>query len=327
LDGGEGGYALLDEVEVEEGRGRCGGVYPFGLTADVRAGPDHKIIQGTWNPHDDSWIWQLPPIEQSPIEDYCWNGYMNDGGRIFYFCGHLVHGRITPGSSELTTISPLNLNAYALRGQAEGDLGVWPDGRNCGHGRDSTDIKAWAPDGKGLRLLFSALEDATCAVALSDTHLAGYTIKRVRGGGCDGAQPEARLWMTPRIYAFNGHKDRSVSPIITDLNIAIGSLHTWGDFIAAMVGFDPRDFSGLENSSQLGGVIVARTTDWSFRWIPVEPRTSLKVGLDSDYVYLAPEQIKWHSNGSDWRSEYIYRYDLSRFDEIGKPVSEIGPWR
>lgn len=310
LDGTKGGQLFLMDSPMENRIRICA---PYSNQAEFRislgrTSDDEDVwITGVWRP--EGVIWQLPP---STVDRYeiCHRAFMEEGGRKFYFCGHYVHGILTPGSSEMTLLQ-LDHN-WALRGAGEWDLVVWPEGWDYAH-FDRVDIKGWAPDGKGVRLLHYAFDGATCALALSDTHMAGLAIDREYHSGCDNYQPNPRFWVSPRSYG-GGVPNPVHRPIPLEGRVWPHGIKTWGNFVAVALVYDSYE---RPDETVSGWVALIRMDDWAMRWIPIEKGLSgFEFTLDRSYLYTMPAIS---SDTGYFANLYVHRYDLMRFDEIGLP--------
>src|SRR5690606_20121670 len=171
---------------------------------------------------------------------YCYKAYMEEGARKFHFCGRNVYGSIELGSSQVMLLKE-DQGTWALQGYGEGDLVVWPEGWDYGHQVQRGDVLGWAPDGKGIRRLLWGMPRTTCATALSDTHMVGFTVDRKYGGGCVNSQENPGFWVAPRTYELLPAPYPEIHPIPLPGRVWLDGLQgirTWGNFLAVALTID-----------------------------------------------------------------------------------------
>jgi hypothetical protein len=193
---------------------------------------------------------------------------------------------------------------YARQGDGEGDLIAWPEMHT---GKPFDRVRGWAPDGLGPRTLLDGLPPTTCAVSVSPTHLAGFSVDFRWAGGCDQNQPNAKVWIHPRTDSMSDEPPR-FSPVLIDRDISSTRLTTWGPYVAVLALFPERVGQG----KYVNRVALLRTTDWRVRWVEYPDLKIYDAAVGPDFLYVAPTTLDYHG-----RTRFLYRYDLTRFEEIG----------
>jgi hypothetical protein len=224
---------------------------------------------------------------------------LNGGTHVFQGAG-AVYAMLTPGSSALMQVAS---GTYFVRSAGEGDLALWSQ-----HDGTSSTIMGWSPDG-GARTIIEGMSTNTCSVAVSPTHLTGFT-GSANSTVC-GAYLEPRFWATGRAYQPS-QATLSVSPAFSTSTHYVAKLATWGDFVAAHV----RD---TQDASSVPYLVVARISDWKFRkfrapvgqWVHDHAFT-----LTDTHLYLAYAKT---AAGEDDKIYTVQRFNLADFDTIGEP--------
>lgn len=212
-----------------------------------------------------------------------------------------VYAMLTPGSSALTQVAS---GKYFIRSAGEGDLALW--GQTDG---SSSTIMGWSPDG-GTRTIVDGMTTNTCSVAVSPTHLAGFTGGQ-KSSVC-GPYPDPKIWATARAYQ-SSQATLSVSPPFSASPHYISKLVTWGDFVAAHV-------KDGDNASLEPYLVLARISSWSFRkfrapsdqWVHNHAFT-----LTDTHLYVAFAKT---AAGEEDKIHTIRRFNLADFETIGEPM-------
>jgi len=271
---------------------------------------DSLLLGGMWKPELNEWLWQLPwfPASKLPFDlGYCELAAMEDGGRSIYFCLNGVFGALTPGSSELTLLDdPREAGFKAEHGAAFGDVAAWPelDLKKVG-----TRIRAWRPDGKGIREMGSVSLDV-CGIGVSDTRIAGFS-KRT----CGPFEPEGRLLVADRT-ADDKLENIQVGPIFSTSGIGMGGAPAvWGDHVAAIWGA-----KGYVDPGDRRILLLARTTDWAMRDLRGPDGMEVwEAGLTDQHLYVVFTQ----TGAKIGQFTAVYRYDLDKFEHIGNPIVPV----
>lgn len=267
-------------------------------------------LQGTWDPEQRAWNWQLPWLA---IEDFgfqptwCDTVGMQAGGRSFYLCGEVVRAQLTPGSSAISVLDEPGSAGWFVtgRGAALADLILWPEVAKT---QSSSRVRAWRPDGNGLRTLVDGVPVDTCAVGLSDTHVAGFST----AGACSSYQPDGRLWVAERT-SESTVGDVRVGPVFWKNPVTeFGSVATWGDF-AAVVWLEQQ----YETRADRQRLLLARVSDWAMRDLRGPDGNEVwTAGLSDGYLYV----VFTSGTGTPGQFTAVYRYALNRFDAIGTAI-------
>lgn len=178
------------------------------------------------------WVWSLPAKLQStqPIGLVEFD-IDTSGGAMFMTGKGGVWALLDPTVNNWTS---LETPSTSSRGVGQGDLAVWTDYPASGPER----IRAWAPDGKGVRTLFDPATPGTCVLSVTPTTIIGLALEG--GAGCESlpGAPKARLWWSPRKYEASGipvslGADLPGSAFVPVPAVA---LRAWGDHAAVVLG-------------------------------------------------------------------------------------------
>jgi hypothetical protein len=224
-----------------------------------------------------------------------------DGGVHLFQGLSAVYAMLTPGSSELTQVAT---GKYFIRSAGEGDLALWSQNE----GPNAT-IMGWSPDG-GTRTIVDGMTTNTCSVAVSPTHLAGFT--GAQNSSACGAYSDPKIWATARVYQAS-QAVLSISPPFSASPHYVSRLVTWGDFVAAHV----KDNGDASSAPYL---VLARISSWSFRkfrapsdqWVHDHAFT-----LTDSHLYLAYAKM---AAGEEDRIYTVRRFSLADFETIGEPM-------
>src|SRR5690606_33518598 len=192
------------------------------------------------------------------------------------------------------------------KGFSEGSLAVWPEVVHTATSMTFR-LRGWSPGSDGIVTHFTEPTGSyldTCGVALSATHLLGFS------GSCDGYLRPGRLWKAKR--EGDTFVDVEMGPYLPGREHHFYKIRTWGDYLTLWTG---------------GDVLLVRHTDWSVRRLPTPEGLALPEALVSDHhLYVA-----YQTDRSVFPEGFpvslrvtteIVRYDLSRFDAIGVDPNE-----
>jgi|GEM_PF-3128207 len=148
-------------------------------------------------------------------------------------------------------------------------------------------------------------------VALSDTHIVGLTVDMAYWPACDNFQPNPRYWVSPR--SCSALPNPTQHPIPMEGRVGPLEVRTWGNYLAGFIVYDVVE---VPPDKVAYGLVLVRSDDGRMRWIPVDRKiVGFEFTLDSQYLYTMPARvdpsIRYKSNFE------LFRYDLSRFEEIG----------
>ena len=270
------------------------------------------LIRGTWDVGERRWIWQLPWVTRDEMgfdSSWCSHTGMEAGGRRFYFCGNVVRAALAPGSSEITQLDvPGDAGFGVGHGASLGDTVIWSE---LDKSQPGSRVRAWKPDGRGVRTLLDGITVATGAVGVSDTHVAGFST----AGACDFYRHEGRLWIAERTES-DALANFRLGPIFwPEPVVEARDVATWGDHIAVI--WAERYYDSLADRRRL---LLARTTDWTMRDIRgTEGHEVLSVTLTDDHLYVI-----YTPAGGVWGDfTEIYRYDLDNLERRGRPIVPV----
>src|SRR5690606_38890437 len=92
---------------------------------NMRMRSESWLIDAIWDKQVRQWTFREPGRDLEH-EAYCDHGFMEDGYRRFFFCGHGIFALLEPTSSHVSRVDHMP-NNYALTGDGEGDLIAWPE--------------------------------------------------------------------------------------------------------------------------------------------------------------------------------------------------------
>ena len=266
-------------------------------------------FDGAWSPSTRSWIWRLPwtNLAEEPFKAHlCDNFIMAEGARYFYICGAgTLWASLERGTSAMSIIHDERTSDYRLsHGTALGDLAIWSENlsdRDDPHAR----IRGWMPDGQGIRTLIERIEGRVCEVALSETAVAGYL-----ADSCGMYGYGHRVVVAP-FEADGTLGELRTSPPITDISMGVGEIRTGGDFVAVRA-----LAATYDTLTEKSPVYLIRMTDWAVRLIDYLPESQASsIALDDGFLYVVHATNK--ATPIFRGTSHVYRYDLSRFDELG----------
>jgi hypothetical protein len=253
-------------------------------------------VYGVFHPVTGAWSWYPPWTDQSMCEPF----HLHDpsGDRLLSSCGS-VGGFLTPGSGEVGVIAS-GVNAIGGSGTSYGGLAVWAEGLAGGRTR----LRGWRPGGSP-RTLHADVPGLICQLAATPNHLVG--LLRSPGSYCNGMSPEVRIWYAP--WAENEPGAVTLGPPLASFGLSVSRFDAWNDFAVLWV----TDAPTLEEYG-----LVVRFSDWSVR------RIIPQAGMDVHFHSLAvtDRHVYWgegvYPKGTH-RASRMYRFDLSRFDQLGEP--------
>lgn len=309
--------AVQDAIDGSEGKAWCAATQIIGGGLDVdtvrtQSAPPHLKIRGIFDRTRARWSWQLPwpALEDRGFDaGSCDLASMEPGGRSFYFCGSAVHATLTPGSSETTVVEqPIESGFVTGRGVALDDTVVWSEQKVSG---GSSRIRAWKPDGDGVRTILEGIPADVCAVGLSDAHAAGFAT----AGGCGLWGTGGRFWIADRNPDGTLSEARFGPVFWPEPVLSVDDVATWGNHVAMI--WNERYYDRPEDRQRL---ILTRTTDWAMRDVrSPEGYEVWRAALTDEYLYVVFTGVRANVG----RFTHVYRYDLSRFDEIGEPLQPV----
>lgn len=273
-------------------------------------------LQGAWDVDLKRWIWQLPWVSN---EDrgfgggYCETVGMEAGGRSFYLCGNLIRAALTPGSSAISILDqPGDSGFFVGNGAALGDRIVWSE---LDRSKPGSRLRSWMPDGRGVHTLMDDIPVDTCAVGISDTHVAGFST----AGGCTFFSPEGRLWIAHRsgdgtLVDFRQGPIFWPEPVVEATPVKV-----WGDHIAVV--WAEQFYDSRADRRRL---LLARASDWAMRDLRGPAGHEVwEAGLTDEHLYV----VFSSATGTIGSFSHVYRYELAHFDRIGSqivPVPDAG---
>ncbi|WP_157370700.1 hypothetical protein [Vulgatibacter incomptus] len=261
-----------------------------------------KIVKGTWEISYGRWLWQKPPRLADARDKYCSTLEFRNGGRTFFLCPQTISASLVPGSSDVSLLDDVEDGYMVESGAEDADLAIWAERKSFENG---SRIRAWAPDGRGLRTVISDLPWRTWAVGLDRARIVGAA------RGVDGLPGAIAVWFAPRV--LEKEPKVTLGPVMAGLVGLPQKIKSADDFISVEV------FNGNESGPRDTSLILIRTSDWSKRWFgSVGEQLPIDHTLTSEYLYVT--YSGWGANwGKDANS--VYRYDLSKFDSIGVPFN------
>jgi hypothetical protein len=310
--------AAVQAMRLRDGYASCGitaGGHALTASWYIYRGAEREglEVQGAWDREDREWIWQRPwttKSEKGFEAGWCDLTTMERGGRTFYFCGNIIRAALTPGSSEISVLdTPVDAGYYVGDGSTLDDTVVWSE---LWRRTSGSRVRAWRPTWSAPRTLLGDIPLDTCAVGLSSTRVAGFSML----GACDGYQPGGRLWVADRL-PDDTLTNLRIGPIFWDEPMIEGDPPSvWGDYIALIWG--PEHY---ETPAERGRLLVARTTDWAMRDVRgPEEQQAWSTALTDKHLYIVYARTRGAERGKFSR---IHRYDLDKFELIGLPIVPV----
>ena len=304
--------AVLQAQTVSDGRAWCGasihvsgGLEFVGFRAiDWEDASSDFQLRGSFDLATQRWPWQLP-WPKAVDTTGCNKAAMEAGGRTFYLCPTASVAALTPGSSERTLVANLYDTEWLVqKPSALGDLIVWSE---VDWETGNTRIRGWKPDGEGVRIVANGIALPTCAVALTDRYIAGFST----GGRCVSFEPGGRFWIGERTQE-GGLRNVRTGPVFwPDPVTEVSYLKAWGEHVAIVWNED------IWRPDVPRHLVVARTSDWTMREVQApEGHEAWEVGLDDDHLYV----VFTRTGPGSGHFSHVYRCDLDLLDAIGVPL-------
>lgn len=302
LSDGEG-YALLADMDPDDSSGSCS--FPTKLRRrggkiKMKKAEDVLSFAFSWSENGLRWF---KPVLRDPYAS-CTAHWLADG-HMFHDCSSFIKKVVEPGSDEYEIVGTIRSNLPASA--ADEGLLVWLERRErYGEPGRRSRVRGWAPDGRWARVIFDEFEGESTELAMGGGSIAGF-----QAGGPEGP---SRFWIGPRTLVDQGHVPL-FSPNVNVGRLLDRNLATWGDWIAASV----RIRVGAEYRNR---VVLTRPRKWKRRWIGEAEKFEAiySLALGPSHLYVAPTE------GSE-TTQYLYRYDLARFEERAQrlPEGSIAP--
>ncbi|WP_373048053.1 hypothetical protein [Vulgatibacter sp.] len=234
-------------------------------------------LQGYWDTDAARWIWQLPWTPTSAYDRACDRFHIDTGGgHRFYDCGQAILASVEPGSSEITEITRLASGSFVGIGSAGAGLAIWAENRAAA---PFASLRAWAPDGAGVRSIGPSLPGQVCGLAVGADAAAGIYFEPGPVAACD-ARAGAHFFAAAR--ADDGLE---AGPSLGDEKVLIRDMATSGIFVAATIAHD-RDF--LPAGRYRHRIWLTRAGDWPLTEVngTSDEVQILDMGLTGEHLYV-----------------------------------------
>jgi len=270
-------------------------------------GPLEFVASGGLDVMSKRFTWQLPLREQSTSEWGCPPLFVESGARTFFLCPGAIAAATKPGSSDLSFLSTPGPDYVPVAGASDGASAFWAEVRID---RLGSRIQGWMPEDGRVRIVLADVPGDTCGLAVSPSQVVGLAYMDESGGGCENRPDGPRFWLVDRLRSESVVR---TGPFLPGDRSHIKSMSIWGDFVAAVLMLPP----GGEPSERKY-VVLARLSDWSLRRLDSPVGAAINdVALTSRALYLStiPDASPYRAAAGD-----VYRFDLSRFSDIGRPI-------
>jgi hypothetical protein len=238
-------------------------------TTELASTPSMAVVGFSPTAPDGDWTWALPAISTESLPpSKC--TFMTDTV-MFNTGGGGVYALLDPKSSQWTTLeSPSD----SLWGGGEGDLAVWTEW-------NTNRIRAWAPDGLGVRTVLQSAPAKTCEVKPSPTKIVGVA----QSADCtSGEAVEIRFWHMPRSYTEVASATVT-PPLEKDVLLPPVGIRTRGDY-AGVVAFDVPPGGAPTDEAHLVVVQVSTGKAWRVMGEPGYVVQEASWTIDDKWLYF-----------------------------------------
>jgi len=292
--------AAWRQVSVDGFRGADGCVsataFDSGLQVQHLLASPTRIAQASWLPAERRWIWLEPFRETGSVDKLCRPTFLETTGQVFYDCDTALLGTLTIGSSEVSPLAQPEGRAYVGGAAAGQGLVAWSEVQvepAVSH------VRAWAPDGKGVRTLVASMPGDVCAVGVGAASVAGLVDEPGDGPSCYGTGTSARVWIADRA----GGAPRT-GPALGIEGLRAERITTSGPYVALLFA---RNGDMLPSGRSRHRIALVRTTDWATKWIDAPDDVQLhRITLAGPHLYVVqtPADVRFT------RFDEVRRYDV-----------------
>lgn len=267
-----------------------------------------RVASGVFDLPSGNWHWKQPYPIWEDVPRSCSSFVAGEGSMVFV-CGSQVLVQISRDSSIVSELDSMG-DYVAVSGAGTEDLAAWSEIYIPTIG---SRVRGWANDGKGVRTLISRVDGDSCGFGASNTSFGGVLVRGTSDEGCMGFNPDARFWIAEHTDG-EGPSEPTVriGPVISSEELQVkaeGIVATAGEFLATTF---------RSRSQQFARLAVTRSSDWAVRWfdsLEAQREGFGSFALTPRHLYFARMKI----GAEHGRVFRIYRYDLTKFSEIGSP--------